>query len=73
VFDVAIQSLQQLDREGTFGEGLERAQLVLGIWKGDQSDDERVEFVGLLNPRTVAERFAREIGMPSLASDGGPG
>jgi hypothetical protein len=46
---------------------------VLGIWKGDQSDDERVEFVGLLNPRTVAERFAREIGMPSLASDGGPG
>ena len=65
VFDVAIQSLQQLDREGTFGEGLERAQLVLGIWKGDQSDDERVEFVGLLNPRTVAERFAREIGRAS--------
>jgi Domain of unknown function (DUF4303) len=65
VFDVAVQSLQQLDREGTFGEGLERAQLVLGIWKGDQSDEERVEFVSLLNPRTVAERFAREIGMTS--------
>jgi len=73
VFDVAIQSLQELDREGTFGEGLERAQLVLGIWKGDQSDEERVEFVSLLNPRSVAERFAREIGEPSLASDGGSG
>ena len=73
VLDVAMQSLQQLDREGTFGEGLERAQLVLGIWKGDQSDDERVEFVSLLNPRPVAERFAREIGKPSLASDSGPG
>jgi hypothetical protein len=73
VFDVAIQSLQQLDREGTFGEGLERAQLVLGIWKGDQSDEERVEFVSLLNPRSVAERFARELGKPSLASDGGLG
>jgi hypothetical protein len=67
VFEVAIQSLQQLDREGTFGEGLERAQLVLGIWKGDQSDNERVEFVRLLNPHPVAERFAREIAEQSRA------
>src|SRR5260370_26612030 len=43
VFDVAIQSLQQLDREGTFGEGLERAQRALGIWKGDPGDGDRVE------------------------------
>jgi hypothetical protein len=67
LFDVAIQSLQQLDREGTFGEGLERAQLVLGIWKGDQSDNERVKFASLLNPRPVAERFAREIAEQSRA------
>ena len=76
LFDVAIQALQQLDREATFGEGLERAQLVLGIWKGDQSDDERVEFASLLNPRPVAERFAREIAEQSrafLAADAGPG
>ncbi len=61
IFDVAIQALRQLDAEGVFGEGLERAQLVLGIWKGDQSDEERIEFASLLNPRPVAERFAREI------------
>jgi len=76
LFDVAIQCLQQLDREGSFGEGLERAQLVLGIWKGDQSDDERVEFASLLNPRPVAERFAREIAEQSrafLADAAGPG
>ena len=34
---------------------------MLGIWKGDQSDEERIEFASLLNPRPVAERFAREI------------
>ena len=76
VLDVAIQSLQRLDREATFGEGLERAQLVLGIWKGDQSDDERIEFASLLNPRPVAERFAREIAEQSrafLGAGAGPG
>jgi hypothetical protein len=76
LFDVAIQSLQQLDREGTFGEGGARDQLVLGIWKGDQSDDERVQFASLLNPRPVAERFAREVAEQSrafLAADAGPG
>jgi hypothetical protein len=67
VLDVAIQSLQRLDREGTFGEGIERAQLVLGIWKGDQSDDERIQFASVLNPRPIAERFAREIAEQSRA------
>ena len=76
VFDVAIQALQQLDREGVFGEGVERSQLVLGLWKGDQSDDERIEFASLLNPRPVAERFARETAELSRAffevTDGSP-
>jgi hypothetical protein len=67
IFDVAIQALRQLDAEGVFGQGLERAQLVLGIWKGDQSDEERIEFASLLNPRGVAERFAREIADSSRA------
>jgi hypothetical protein len=49
---------------------------VLGIWKGDQSDDERIEFVSLLNPRSVAERFACELTEQRhafLASNAGPG
>ena len=65
VFDVAIQSLQLLDQEGVFGAGLERENLVLGIWKGDQSDEERIEFASLLNPRSVAERFARALAAQS--------
>ena len=76
VFDVAIQALKQLDGDGTFGPGPEREQLVLGIWKGDQSDEERTEFASLLNPRPVAERFAREVAEQSRAflGDGaGPG
>lgn len=67
VFDVAIQALKRLDEEGVFGQGLERAQLVLGIWKGDQSDEERLEFASLLNPRAVADRFAREVADRSRA------
>lgn len=67
IFDAAIQSLRQLDADGVFGEGPERSRLVLGIWKGDQSDEERIEFASLLNPRAVAERFAREVADQSRA------
>jgi hypothetical protein len=61
VFDVAVEVLQQLDHEGAFGSGLERARIVLGIWKGDQSDEERIEFARRLNPQAVVERFAKEL------------
>jgi hypothetical protein len=61
VIETAVEALQELDDAGFFGTGADRAQLVLGIWKGDQSDEERVEFVRRLNPQPVADRFAREI------------
>jgi hypothetical protein len=34
---------------------------VIGIWCGDQEDEERVEYVRALNPPGVVERFAREL------------
>ncbi|HWZ91496.1 MAG TPA: DUF4303 domain-containing protein [Polyangiaceae bacterium] len=61
LFDVAVDVLKQLDRERLFGTGLERARLVLGIWKGDQSDEEHLEFARRLNPKSVLERFAQEL------------
>ena len=61
VFDTAIETLRSLDGEHAFGTGLERAKLVLGIWKGDQSDDERIEYARRLNPKSVVERFAKEL------------
>jgi len=61
VFDVAVRVLRELDAEGIFGRDVERARLALGIWKGDQSDEERIEFGRMLNPKAVAQRFAREI------------
>jgi hypothetical protein len=60
VFDTAVQALRQLNN-GMLGSDFERARLVLGVWKGDQSNEERVEFVRRLNPPHVAERFAREL------------
>jgi hypothetical protein len=61
VFDVAVEVLRQLDHENVFGTGLERERLVLGIWIGDQSDEEQIEFIRKLNPESVVHRFAQEL------------
>jgi hypothetical protein len=61
VFKTAVAALQQLDREKLFGSDIERARLVLGVWMGDQSDDERVTYARRLNPKSIVQRFAREL------------
>jgi hypothetical protein len=61
VFEVAVDALRELDAAGTFGLGPERQMLTLGIWKGDQSDEERVFFVQQLNDLSVADRFSEEV------------
>ena len=61
IFDVAVMALRELDAEGIFGREVERARLTLGIWMGDQSNEDRIEFARLLNPEPVAQRFAHEI------------
>jgi len=61
VLDTAVDVLRQLDREHAFGSDLARARLVLGIWQGDQSDEDRVGFVQQLNPQSVVRRFAKEL------------
>ena len=61
VFDVSVDVLQQLDSENIFGGDLERSKLALGIWMGDQSDEDRVEFVSLLNPPSIVRRFSSEL------------
>ena len=59
VYEAAVEGLAALDREGEFGSGEARAQIVVGIWCGDQSNEERVEFARTLNPPAVVDRFAR--------------
>ncbi len=61
VFDTAVAALGHLDQEGTFGPDADRNRLVLGVWEGDQSDEERVEVVRKLNPAAVAKHFAHEL------------
>ena len=61
VFETAVEVLGSLDREGLFGSNAERMELVLGIWIGDQSDEERIDFARALNPPSVTARFAREL------------
>jgi hypothetical protein len=61
VFDGAVAALLHLDREGIFGTGAEREALVLGVWYGDQPDEERVEYARMLNPGPIADRLEREL------------
>ena len=61
VFAIAVEVLQDMDRDGLFGSGAERERLVLCIWKGDQSNVERYEFAKLLNPPPVTKRFGEEM------------
>lgn len=69
VFESAVAALRELDREGLFGAGVEREALVVGVWYGDQSDEERVEYARALNPAPVAERFERELAAADEAFD----
>ena len=68
VMNTAMEALRELDRQKMFGSDLERAQLVLGIWKGDQSDEERVDFARGLNPANVVDRFTGELRAGNEAS-----
>jgi len=61
VFRVATQALRELDAEGLFGRGDERERLVLCIWEGDQSNEERYRHAKALNPPSVARRFGEEM------------
>ncbi|HEX3186168.1 MAG TPA: DUF4303 domain-containing protein [Pyrinomonadaceae bacterium] len=61
VFDISVDVLRQLESEKVFGTDFERSQLVLGVWMGDQSDEERIEFVRQLNSPAVVRRFAKEL------------
>jgi hypothetical protein len=61
VIAIAVQVLQEMDKEGLFGAGAERERLVLCVWKGDQSNMERYEFAKALNPPAVATRFGEEL------------
>ena len=61
VFDVSCDVLKQLDREKIFGSDVQRAELLLGIWMGDQSDEDRIQFAQQLNPASLVDRFAKEL------------
>lgn len=52
-------ALKTLDLRGVFGSGDDRP--LLNVWKGDQSDDERISFAEILNPASVVERFQAEL------------
>lgn len=52
-------ALKTLDLRGVFGSGEERP--LLNVWKGDQSDEERVSFAEILNPAPVVRRFQAEL------------
>ena len=69
VFQVIVQVLKALNREGLFGTGAERERLVLSVWQGDQSNESRYAFAKALNPPAVTARFGRELNAAMHAYD----
>jgi hypothetical protein len=67
IFDIAGGVLRELDREGLFGSGDMRRQILLGIWMGDQSDEDRIVFAEQLNPLPLVEIFKRELAVGNRA------
>ncbi len=61
VFRTFTAVVQKLDSEGEFGTGDQREKLILGIWMGDQSDEDRVALARPMNSAVAIERFAREM------------
>lgn len=61
VEEAFLGALKQLDKEGRFAAPTERAQLVLNLLMGDQSDEERTRLAAELNPPEVVARFTKEL------------
>ncbi|MCC2669841.1 MAG: hypothetical protein K0Q72_2312 [Armatimonadetes bacterium] len=60
-FDICVRVLRDLDDEGLFGGDEERSGIVISLWMGDQSDEERVLWAQQLNPEPVWSRFEEEL------------
>lgn len=58
VYDTLVEVLNEARSEGLFGKLTDT--LVLNVWEGDQSFEDRSAFARRCNPRDVAERFMRE-------------
>jgi hypothetical protein len=61
VFTAFTDAARQLDKEGEFGTGPARERLIIGIWWGDQSDEERLALASPLNSHASVRRFGREM------------
>ena len=56
-----VAVLKQLDAEGIFGSYEQRDAITLGVFMGDQSNEDRLKYVEQLNPQTVVDRFKQQI------------
>src|SRR5690606_30123807 len=54
-----VDVLRSLDAEGTFGP--KRSGLVLCVWMGDQSNEDRIDYAARLNPKAIARRFEEDL------------
>lgn len=59
--DCCIRVMRELDEEGAFGRSTAREQVVVNLWRGDQSDEERIALSKQLNPESVWRRFEAEL------------
>ena len=56
---VFVETLRTLDAEGCFG--ADREGMILSVWMGDQSDEDRLAFARRLNSAEHVDRFEAEM------------
>lgn len=61
VYLACLEALSELDAEGLFGEGEDRERITIGLWMGDQSDEERLRWARMVNPPAVWKRLEYEM------------
>ena len=61
VFGAFADAVVRLDEEGVFGKGEARERLIVGIWWGDQGDEERLALATPMNSQVALDRFKKEM------------
>jgi len=59
--DSITNALRRLDRDGIFGQGQERTQVVVNLLMGDQTHADRIEFARKVNPPESVQMLINDL------------
>lgn len=58
---IALEVLAELDEEGIFGIGADREKVAINLLMGDQSNEDRLKYAAILNPKESFIMYEKEM------------